>query len=576
MQALASRFERRSASLRLIAFAVVIILIGSGSLVFVPKSVSSYSGHTIPGVPTRGLPVSVSSFSIQAGNVTPISGANVTVFTADPYAVGNPAWAGINITSSVYPDAGEIELLNVTTGPGGTYTGTLGPTFLEVAHEWTQLLDQATTTQTVALQIHAIYANVTQAGVAQLFSYYDNFPYNPWNPPSQISFGVYFNLSNPIYSGSGSAPSGGGGSSGSPIATQSVAPTVARPDHLTCTPNSASWKILGSWNVTGPYPIAMANDSAPRDTNDYIDLTQSTSTGSLSAGWTSVSASDALGSKSVEMSAKPSYNGSQSGYGSSMYGGAATSNLSQAYLMFYLSKVTIWAFSTQMTAVYYSGYTCQKYTTVANFNDLQVIGIQMNSHGNSRANLFAILVGGENHIFGEILTNDISQGSWTVKSQGNLGGGKTKLYSTYEATISGWSNAASIESRVVAAANIESAAIGIDLAVMTATNICGAICLPADVGGDLGVVSAIAGFALTLISSLSSMTYTVSTSWLLDGQSITNGVWNIGNPAKTFAMYLAGSGSTVTLTTPTTSVNPYVPDIYVIACPFATSPGSGC
>jgi len=512
----------------------------------------------VAGGPTESHPhgpsITAAAIGLDGGALVNLSGAHVTVFSNLPNSLLTDYSAVPLSAVSVSNNSYYVELWNGTTGANGVATGVLSPLFNTIVAQWLHVAGPMT--DTVSLTVEGTYVTSNNT-TERLYNFYDNYPFSPRAPPTQVRIPVVFNLNHPT--GTYPVPMGSRAPVVPALCTPSTCPTCS-------TQTWDNWTTLNTTTKTGPLPIMLANNSDPANSDLFLAI-QQTFSATFKLNFTSA---QAVSTKMVTMSTHSSWSGSSPGGGT---GGAAVANpASNASVgMIFLNNATInivnqkevftrWVFNP-------TEYKCVTSSTTTLYDTEKITGISGGSfafHGES-----------EDHCFGEILTKLEFGSSLALIYNHALNATDTTTYSTLTATDTSYSSASSAIDTIEGAWSVFSSALALSLAIMDAFDVCGIFCGAGDVATTITDLTAEVGFAMTMFSALQSISFSVTQSTYI--QQVTYQNNQQGASPGPYEVFLYDSGFSTSFTAPNgTEYNPNMPGMITYACAVGTSPGYGC
>lgn len=532
--------------LKLAVSAIAIAAIAVGATAFGPALLREIrpTGRIVADVG----PLFTGTASTSGPGGAPVADAWVTVFSPLPRLMSSSHnWT--NITSS-----GEMQLFQGWTNSAGVASGFFNANnWSLVASGWPTKLTHFTTNVSLAVY-GTLLTFVNSTNKWELYNYQDSIPFNPWSIPNSFSTSLYFDLSNPVASPNIPPPNGGQspGSNGNGSGSASPEPrgAILSPTWLPggCgTPPSPSWSTDYDGYITGPFPLFVANNT--RHTGTAFPSMAETMVGTrLAADFTGSGGMNAGGAYSASTGVHASY-GANASLNVSGASTAAPANVTQSFGMLYMDNVTMHVGRTTET-IYTFSHTCYPlyhYT-------VHRVGVTVT---NITDGSFVILGAALPSWYGELI-NKIVTNKGTA-SNISTARGASQSWGSMIFTATGTSNAESLVHQSLGLVNDFLASFGLGMAVMSMESICGAFCVAADVATAIGLVTAVAGFAATMLDALAGFSYSFTAT-----ENLTLIILTSVNAASHFQLIDSSIGTLMSCAAG--SVNAYMPS-NVVAWP---------
>ncbi len=456
------------------------ILVVVASAVYVLRSPSpSTNPSEGPGIQISVDPASLPSLSSTVA-ADELENVTIQIFSVMPSSEG---YAGVNLTranlsSNPYLD----ELFLGTPSQTGVAAGNLSAEFYSIDRAW--LATMSPMTQTVSLQLYATLS-VTESGVSDQYTYFNNVPYNPRTPPADFSSSVYF-PPQPTYSGPAAA-----------VARTGISPSERPPP--SCDPGDY-WEPTNLTYISDGYvPLAIAN-AAGSPAGAQLSYGISYADTALELSFTSATSEETSTAYSgLQMSEDPSWSGTDTSFQGGEYAAGANSGGDPTFIGLSGAELTIWGYHEAVE--YLSGDTCTQAWVNAYSTSVQLDGFESGSNFNftetSLPAYFASLLG------------DMSD--WTALDTATLdyGGSGIQFYTVLE-TAAGYDNAQDAEAQAETAFTTLDFALGAALLVCDVLNVIPGFDEVDSAPEALVVLGDVAGVAADLMNLFSTISFSTS------------------------------------------------------------------
>ena len=469
---------------------------------------------------------------------------------------GSHNLSNVNQASNPY----EVTLYQGVANSTGILKGYLSYEFYNITREWQSfLLNQSgARTYTVSLTMYATFQFETGTSTLNVYQYYDNIPYDPFNSSflhpepyliSNFNLNLYFDLSQaprfvlpvPANSSSAEPASIGGGGGGGGCNSKNCHDTTT----VVYTNTSKSW-----------LPFAVGNLTNTNENSEFIFGT-ATISGNLNLSFNSNSGS-ALGTSvvgAILASQNPSWQGQ---IDTNAYGGQfsvqpvpANENVSMIWI-----PVTLHTVRTKTMYFACDGSTCvyhgESYST----------SVEISYVSSFTANT-GFLVNLKNSPFWRDVLGAMG---YSLIEQKTLTPGQDNIQVNMSAIATGYTSAASAEQQAVSAASVFVATVGLALAIDTGTSEIPLAGTAADAVNDVNVALAAAGLSLAILSAFESISYGVNARITTSVLQFTN-VANAGTAGTTLTANLYQSSTPTSLTTGSGTYSANMPQFFINVVP---------
>ncbi len=439
------------------------------------------SGPLGPGVAIQVDPPAIAAiaqepFATVAGSVV------IQISSVVPASTGYLAenLSGINATTNPYTDL----LFQGAPGISGIASGNLSAQFYSIDQSW--LTQASPLTQTVSLQLHA-ELNVVRNGTDEVYTYFDNLPYDPHAPPLVFTAKISF-PSTPMFAVPATTPA-----AGAPLS----------PDGKTPPPCNVGYYWV-QWNSTyisnGVLPLAIGNANqspAGAELSYGISFAQS----ALQLSFTSDTAYTSYSSLSgLQMSQNPSWSGNDTTFQGAIETSTATSG-GNSVTMIGLTGVEMTVTNYRYVHVWGTSGNCNDQWYDKYMESVQVDGFSGGSSFTFGAPALPSFFSG--------LMNDMSD--WGLLASENLkwGGSGFELYSVM-VTATGYNSASNAEGQAEAALSTLSFCLG---TMLLADDVLGFFPGFGDVGSTaiaLEAIAEVAGDAAMFMTMFNSISFSTS------------------------------------------------------------------
>ncbi len=452
----------------------------------------------------------------------------------------------------------EVMLYQGVANSTGILKGYLSSEFYNITREWQSFLlnERGVHTYSVSLTLYATFQFETGNSTLNVYQYYDNIPYDPFNSSflhpqpyiiSNFNLNLYFDLSQtprfvlplPVNSSTSAAPASIGGGGG------------CTPENCHDTTTVVYTNTSKSW-----LPFVIGNLTNTNENSEFIFGT-ATISGNLNLSFNSNSGS-ALGTGVVGgilMSQNPSWHGQ---IDTNAYGGEfsvqpipANENVSMIWI-----PVTLHTVRTKTMYYACDGSTCvyhgESYSTS--------VEISYVSSFNSSTTFLANLK--NSPFWGDVL----GAMGYSLIEQKTLTPGQNNVQVNMSAIATGYTSAASAEQKAVNAASVFVATVGLAMAIDTATSEIPLAGTAADAVNDVNVALAAAGLSLSILSAFESISYGVNAKITTSVLLFTN-VADSGTAGTTLTANMYQSPATTTLTTSSGTYSPNMPEFFINVVP---------
>ncbi len=516
-----------------VSVALAVILVAATTSYLESRRTSSPSAPPVgPGIQVSIDPVSISSLAVSAASA--LANVTVQVFTFVPGTAGYTAvnLTGANLSSNPYLD----ELFQGVPSSTGVVSGNLSYGFYALDRVWLSVMSPMT--QTVSLQLYATLA-VTQNGVTDQYTYFNNLPYNPRAPPTVFSASVSF-PSHPTFTGPA-------------ITTASVATslTPAERPPPSCDPGYY-WDPKNTTYISnGDVPLAIGNATeAPSGAGITYGISYTDSALELSftsaTEWSNYTAYSGL-----QMSEAPSWSGNDTTFQGGLYTGGSNSGGTPTMIGLGGAELTVWNY--QEAYVWGTYPNCHQ-----EWLDKTSTNVQLNGFENGAS--FDFISPSLPAYFGSLLSDMVD---WTPLSTQQLdyGGAGVQFYSVIE-TATGYNNAQDAEMQAENAFTALDFALGAALLVCDVLNVIPGFDEVDSAPQALTILADVAGVADDLMSLFSTVSFSTTehTSVEQFQVNVNNGGAH-DNLGATF--YAASTGEQLTIGS--SSYYPNMPLLYVDA-----------
>lgn len=465
---------------------VVALIVVVASVAYVAETDLGNSSSSPPTL-GPGISISVTTSSVTLLSSMPLSAelANVTVqiFSFVPGTAGYTAvnLTGTNLSSNPYLD----ELFQGTPNAAGVVAGNLSYAFYALDHAW--LSTMSPMTQTVSLQLYATLA-VTQNGLTEQYTYFNNIPYNPRAPPLDFSAAVSF-PSHPTFTG----PS---------LATASSAPALVPAERPppSCDPGYY-WDPKNSTLIlNGIIPLAIVNGTdTPSGTILSYGLDYART--ALQMSFTSDTEwSNYTAFSGVQMSSTPSWSGNDTTFQGDNVESGTVSGLNTTYIG--LGGAELYVVNYQEAHVWGTYPNCyQAWVPGKTSTDVSVYGFESGSNWD--------FVTGKLPMYWGNLTSQMTD--WQVFASDPIvyGGGGLDLYTVLESATA-YQSAQNAEAQAAAALSTFGLALGTALAVCAVTGLIPGLGDVSDAAEAIAVLSDLTGVAAGLMFLMSSISFSMT------------------------------------------------------------------
>ena len=470
-----------------------VVITVAAALIVVVASVAYVAekdlGGSSPSTPALGpgIHISVDTSSAALLSSLPLSAefANVTVqiFSFVPGTAGYTAvnLTGANLSSNPYLE----ELFQGTPNSAGVVAGNLSYVFYALDHAW--LSTMSPMTQTVSLQLYATLA-VTQNGLTEQYTYFNNIPFNPRAPPLDFSTDVSF-PSHPTFAG--------------PVilATATSVPAVVPAERppLTCDPGYYWDPKNTTYIPSGDVPLAIANATdAPSGAGVTYGISYADSALELSftsaTEWSNYSAYSGL-----QMSEAPSWSGNDTSYQGGLYSGDSLSGATPTMIGLGGAELTVTNY--QEAYVWGTYPNCHQ-----EWLDKTSTNVQLDGFANGAS--FDFITPSLPAYFGSLLS-DMTDWSPLTTQQLQYGGAGVQFYSVIE-TATGYNNAQDAEMQAETAFTALDFALGAALLVCDVLNLIPGFDEADSAPQAMVILGDVAGVASDLMSLFSTVSFSTT------------------------------------------------------------------
>lgn len=500
------------------------------------------------------------------GSLVPAAGASISIFSVVPSSlqtVGTISLADVNQTDNPY----FVDVFDGTTNGSGVVSGQLSSLFPAIQNSWRSVVTPIT--NQVSLLVQGTYS-VQNGNAIDVYHYFNNIPYNPRENFTAIQITIDFDTSNP----SAVIANTASGLSTACIAGQNNC--ICLDGHCCPVYEDYAWDTVNETSKTGPYPIVWGNDSARSLHYDSLDVAGTYLYSKLQFGFNSGQGTkSASGSIAFYMSSQTSWNGSTTS-GSYQIGSADGNSSSSASAgVIFMNNVTLEIINQNeyldKYGFYGSGGSCgEDVSFVENATTIEVTDLVASSYGfhgeSADANWSAII----QHF---LHVKPIPMFSnYTLNPTDTV----TFLNAEYNAT--GYVSTANALQTAENWASYFVASLGAALVIMNVAGICGWFCgnVAVNVATATAILSAVAGWALTFLTAINSVSVSFVDTYSFQADAFTNDA--SGNPSQqsAFNMFFYMSLNSTSLSGVAGGYSSNLPLIEGIACPPNTYPGHGC
>lgn len=266
-----------------------------------------------------------------------LSNVSVALFSPVPSSLENASLSTISLAGANLTDNPYEVMLAEGTSANGTLRVALGSEFSLIQTEWQSLVPRG---GNVSLTMYAQYI-VPNGSSLQVWSYYDNVPYDPHAQISSLNATAFFDLTQPPLV--------------LPVGPSAQAVGVQRIGGGGGCPTQTDYTLINSTTRTGPFPIGIAylNDGS---TTDVIVLSETFATQSMQFSFDSATTNSK--ESYVDASGTPSYSGPGATMTVTSVGTDATNSYGDVVGLVYIPGTTLYVSNVQVTYQYASGSSC--------------------------------------------------------------------------------------------------------------------------------------------------------------------------------------------------------------------------
>jgi hypothetical protein len=484
-------------------------------------------GAIAPEVAASGTPIVVTTYGSDsvlastqfASSQTPLSGVSIVVTSAVPQlAAGGTEFA-------IPGSGGVVQVFSGVSGSSGVVSATLGPSFIALAQEWSQV--EPVTAQ-VSLSIQATYT-VAHGSTASVYTAFNSIVLNPRDPQSALIGEVSLDLAKPAYV--------------EPVTDAEVGeastPCVAGVGECiaSCASGGTETQTINSSYVTGPFPLAMEFDQATSNP-DLMLFSQASMSGSWQFGFSGASFTQS--STYVTFGTSPSFSESGvslSGSGASV---AATSSSSTSVGLLYVNNVTLFVENTRPASWVTTGIEpdCTTTWTYGHITtQVEISSIQ------SAGGAISIISRALPATWGQFIVDALKL--TPSGSPISIPAGQSYSFLSGQMAASGYSNMNSVASGVLNALSLFTSALGMGLALMDAADL-----FPFYTGEGISLAETVSlmasqvGLETSVVQAFTTISWSETLSVSLQQVTLTNEIQGSGAGME-FTFYQAG-GSTST------------------------------